>query len=191
MATTGTNLLSAEQFYQWATRPENQGKRYELDDGEIVEMPPPSELDGVICAFIVHLLWKYVIRRGKGYVCSNDTGLLVKRKPDTLRGPDIMLYAENRPLDQLSRKFADHVPTLVVEVLSPGDRTAKVHRRVSQFLKKGVPLVWLVDPEAQAVTVYRPGKEHQVVEGSEILSGGDVLPDLRYRVADLFALPGQ
>jgi Uma2 family endonuclease len=183
--------MTADEFYAWASRQGNDGKLYELEEGKVVEMPPASEYHGALCAFIVHLLWKYVLRRGKGYVCSNDTGFLVKRRPATVRGPDIMLFDENRPLRKLSRKFADRLPVLVVEVLSPGDKTARLHRRISQFLKRGVPLVWLVDPEAEAVTVYRPGKEHYVVEGSEELTGEDILPELRYKASELFALPGQ
>src|SRR5437867_3101505 len=92
-----TKLLTADEFYEWVNRPENQDKFYELDEGRVVEMPPPGETHGVLCAFIVHLLWMYVIRRGKGYVCSNDTGLVVKRKPGTVRGPDIMLFDESLP----------------------------------------------------------------------------------------------
>jgi Uma2 family endonuclease len=183
--------MTAEEFYRWASRPENQDKLYELDEGKVVEVPPAGESHGVLCAFIAHLLWEYVIRRGKGSVCSNDTGLLIKRRPGTVRGPDVMLFDESRPLNQLSRKFADRVPRLVVEVLSPSDQIAKVNRRISQFLKRGVPLVWLVDPDTRTVTVYRPGKEFRVVPEAEELTGEDVLPRLRYRVAELFALPGQ
>jgi Uma2 family endonuclease len=49
----------------------------------------------------------------------------------------------------------------------------------------------VLDPEARNVTVYRPGKEEKVVLENEELTGEDVLPDLRVRVAELFALPGQ
>jgi Uma2 family endonuclease len=192
MAIAGTKLLTVAEFYKWADRPENKGKRLELDEGEIVEMPPPGEFHGVICALIVHLLWQFVIRRGKGgYVCCNDTGLLVKRRPDVLRGPDIMLFDERRALKKMSRKHVTHLPKLIVEVLSPEDRMAKVNRRVSQFLHRGVPLVWLVDPEARAVTVYRPGKDFYVVEEPDEVTGEGVLPGLHYRVSELFAIPGE
>jgi Uma2 family endonuclease len=66
-----------------------------------------------------------------------------------------------------------------------------VNRRIIQFLKRGVPLVWLVDPEVRTVTVYQPGKELYLVDDTEEVTGEDVLPDLRFRVADLFAMPGQ
>jgi Uma2 family endonuclease len=63
--------MTADEFYAWASRQGNDGKLYELEEGKVVEMPPASEYHGALCAFIVHLLWKYVLRRGKGYVCSN------------------------------------------------------------------------------------------------------------------------
>jgi Uma2 family endonuclease len=191
MATVGTELLTAEEFFDWATRPENQDKLYELEEGRVVEVPPPGELHGTLCGLIAHLLWNYVFQQGKGYVCSNDTGLLVRRGPDTLRGPDVMLFDESRQLDDLSRRFTDRVPKLVVEVLSPNDPQGKVNRRIGQYLKRGVPLVWLVDPEVRIVTVYRPGKEFFTVEETDELTGEEVLPGLRMRVGDLFTLPGQ
>ena len=191
MATVETDLMTAEEFFDWANRPENEDKLFELEYGEIVEMPPPSELHGVVCSLIAHLLWTFIFRRGKGYLCGNDSGLLIARGPDTVRGPDLMLFDESRPLDTLSRKFTERIPKLVIEVLSPSDQMTKVNLRISQFLKRGVPLAWLVDPEVRSVTVYRPGKEHSVVDETEELTGEDALPDLRVRVADLFAMPEQ
>jgi Uma2 family endonuclease len=190
MASVRPKLMTVDEFYGWASRPENADKLYELDEGQVVEMPPPSELHGVLCAFIAHLLWVYVQQRGKGYVCSNDTGLLLKRKPGTVRGPDVMLFDNGPFLGKFSRRYAERVPKLLVEVLSPSDRMAAVNRRISQFLKRGVPLVWLVDPETRTVTVYRPGKELRVVREGEELTGEDVLPKMRYRVEHLFAFSG-
>lgn len=192
MATrTHTQHMTVDEFYRWVSRPGNQDKFYELDEGEIIEMPPPGELHGILCAWIVRLLWRYVEARGKGYVCSNDTGLVIRRRPATVRGPDIMLYDENRPLRKFSRKFAQRLPRLVVEVLSSSDRMAKMNRKVSQYLKRGIPLVWVVDPEAEAISVYRPGQDVYVVEGEDEITGEEVLPGLRFRVAEFFTLPGQ
>jgi Uma2 family endonuclease len=191
MATVTTKPMSVDEFFDWANRPENTNRFWELDEGEVVEMPSPGELHGVICALVAHLLWAYVLERRKGYVCSNDTGLVVKRKPATVRGPDVMLFAESKSLRKLSRKFARQVPQLLVEVLSPSDKWSAVNRRVSQYLRRGVPLVWLVDPEARTVTCYQPGKNLKVLRGNEELTGEDVLPKLRYRVAELFAVPGE
>jgi Uma2 family endonuclease len=189
MATVATRRMTAEEFWEWASRPENQDKRFELDRGEVVEMPPPGIPHGVICAWIAYMLWGYVLRRGKGYVCSNDSGLLVQRNPDTIRGPDLMLFDAPRRLEDLTPRYAENVPQLIVEVLSPTDQQGKTNRRIGQYLQRGVPLVWLVDPEVRIVTVYQPGKDFYTREEADELTGETVLPDLRWRVADLFTFP--
>jgi Uma2 family endonuclease len=189
MATVETRRMSADEFWEWAIRPENEAKNYELDHGAVVEMPTPGELHGVLCSMLAHLLWSYVFRRGAGYVCGNDTGLLVQRDPDTVRGPDVMVFDEPKRLESLSKKYAVGVPKLVVEVLSPSDNQGKVNRRIGQYLRRGVPLVWLVDPEPRIITVYRPEKEMYTRDETDELTGEDVLPELRVRVADVFTLP--
>ena len=191
MATVETRQLTAEEFCEWASRPENAGKRFELERGEPVEMPPPSEIHGVVCFLVAHLLGAYVFRRGQGYVCSNDTGLLVEKDPDTLRGPDVMLFDEKRRFDQLSRKYSTGVPKLVVEVFSPSDNWGKTLKRIGQYLKRGVALVWVVDPESLSVSIHQPGKDPRVVDETEELHGEEVLLEFRCRVAELFTLPGE
>jgi Uma2 family endonuclease len=191
MAIVETKLLTAEEFWEWANLPENQDKNYELDRGEIVEVTRPAEYHGVICAWIAHLLWGYALQRGRGVLCSNDTGLLVERDPDTLRGPDLMFIDEPLGLDQLSRKFTERIPKLVIEVLSPNDRMTQLNRRIGQYLQRGVGLVWLVDAEVRSVTVYRRDRYPMVLDNSDELSGEEVLPDLRIRVSELFTLPAE
>ncbi len=191
MATVETKRLTAEEFWEWVNRPENQDKLFELDRGEVVEVPRPAEFHGVLCAWIAHLLWRFVLQRGRGFVCSNDTGLLVERDPDTLRGPDLMFIDEPLGLDQLSRKFTQRIPQLVVEVMSPNDRPTQLNRRIGQYLKRGVGLVWLVDADVRSVTVYRRDRYPQVLDDSEELSGEDVLPNLRLAVSELFILPAE
>jgi Uma2 family endonuclease len=191
MATVQPRLMTAEEFSEWLDRPENRDRFFELERGEVREMPTPSEYHGVICSFIAHLLWEYVFRRGgKGLVSSNDAGLLVERNPDTVRGPDVMFWEETRQADELSRKFSTQLPRLIVEVLSPSDTVTRTNRRVSQYLRRGVPLVWLVDPEVRSVTVYRPGQDYTVLDETDELVVEEVLPGWRCRVADLFAVPG-
>jgi Uma2 family endonuclease len=64
-------------------------------------------------------------------------------------------------------------------------------RGVGEQLRFGTQMVWVVDPEARNITVHQRGKEPLIFEETQELTGGDVLPDFRCRVADFFALPGQ
>ncbi len=78
---------------------------------------------------------------------------------------------------------------MAIEVLSPNDRMTKVNRCIGRVITRGVPLVWLIDPEEQTVTVYRPDGAAVVLERDDELTGGDILPDFRCPVADFFVMP--
>lgn len=191
MATVATKLLTAEEFYEWANHPDNRDKYCELERGEIVEMSRPGKRHGLVCANVVGILRNYVIQRKKGYICSNDTGVIIERDPDTVRGPDVMLFEDATRIEDVSEKYGEKPPVLAVEVLSPNDTTGKVLRRIREQKRFGTPLIWVLDPDARNVVVCQPGKEDKVMEEKEELTGEDVLPDLRVRVIELFALPGQ
>ena len=191
MATVETKLITAEEFYEWAHRPENRDKNCELVRGEIVEMSRPGKRHGMICGNVARILGNYAVQRKKGYVCSNDTGVVVGRKPDTVRGPDVLFFDDVDQVEQVDEKYGETPPLLAVEVLSPNDTTGKVMRRVREQKRIGTRLVWVLDPEELNVVVCQRGQEDKIVEFDEELTGEDVLPDFRCRVAELFALPGQ
>jgi Uma2 family endonuclease len=191
MTTVASKLMTADEFYDWVHRPENENRCFELERGEVIEMPPPSKPHGFACANASRILGIFAYQRKRGYPCTNDAGLIVEEGPDTVRGPDISFYEDDQNLDTMDRKYALQPPRLVVEVLTPNDKQSKTNVRISQYLKRGVPLVWLVDPELRIVTVYRSGKDLYTRDNGEELTGEDVLPDFRCRVAEFFALPGQ
>jgi Uma2 family endonuclease len=188
MSTAQKILMTAEEFYAWTTRPENREKHVELVRGEVKSTPPPGERHGGMCAWIIYLLTSYALRHG-GNVIGNDAGLIVEESPDTVRGPDVMLFSETRSLEQLNPGFSRNIPQLIVEILSPSDRAGQISLRIGQYLARGVPLVWLVDPEDRTVTVYRPKELPRVLDEQDELSGNGVLPDFSLKVADLFRLP--
>lgn len=182
--------LTAEEFFEWANRPENSGRSCELDNGKVVDVPPPQYLHGVVCWLVSSILGQYIFRRGAGHICTNDTGIVVTRKPDTVRGADVILLLQAKTLEQLPRGYIEEVPNLVVEVLSPVDRPSRTNRRIEQYLRRGIPLVWLIDPDDRTVTVYQPNEFHKVLDETDELTGNGALPDFRCRVADFFTMPG-
>jgi len=183
--------MSAEEFFAWCNHPENRDRHFELEGGEVVEMSRPGERHGFVCLNVGRILGNYTFQQRKGYACSNDTGLILERDPDTVRGPDVVLYDQARRYDDLNPRYSDRPPTLAVEVLSPNDKWGKVTRRLTQFLSRGFAVIWLVDPEGRSVTVYRPNQLPQVFEGNDVLVGEPELPGFRCRVTDFFFLPGE
>jgi Uma2 family endonuclease len=189
MTIATTRRMTAEEFYEWTNRPENGGKHHELERGEVVEMSRSGALHCLVCGNVTRILGNYTFQRRKGYVLSNDVGIVWERNPDTVRGPDVVLYNHSRRYQDLNPKFCEDIPTLAVEVKSPNDRMNKITRRISQFRKWGVALVWLLDPEDRTLAIYRRDALPQVLEEDEELSGDGILPDFRCRVADFFYIP--
>ena len=139
--------MTAKEFYEWANCSENRDKYCELESGEIVETPRPGKRHGLVCANGVGVLGNYVARRKRGYVTCNNPGIVLKRDPDTVRGPDILLFEDAKRLEEIDEKYGESPPLLSVEVLSPNDTPGKVMRRVREQLAFGTQMLWVVDPE--------------------------------------------
>ncbi|MEI7683463.1 MAG: Uma2 family endonuclease [Planctomycetota bacterium] len=186
MATVSVPLMTADEFFDFAHRPDNEGKFLELERGEVVVMPPAGKYHGFVCLNVGSILREFGKKRKKGYACSNDAGVIVERNPDTVRGPDISFFEDDQQPKTMERQYSTTTPKLVVEILSPHDQPGKLLRRIKQYLSRGIELVWVVDPENRFVSVYRPGREYQIISESEEITGEDVLPDLRCAVAEFF-----
>src|SRR5437870_508945 len=106
MATEATKTMTAEEFFDWMHQPENRDRHCELEEGEIVEMSLPGERHGVVCGNAAWLLGNYTRMRRRGHVCTNDTGLILERDPDTVRGADVALYDEERRYEDLDLKYS-------------------------------------------------------------------------------------
>jgi Uma2 family endonuclease len=185
-----TDRMTAEEFFRWIHLPENRDLHVELERGEIIEMPPPGKYHGFVCGNVARILGNYSVQQGRGYVCTNDAGLIVERDPDTVRGPDVTFCDDNQTAETMERQFAQRPPVLAVEVISPNDRLNRTVLRVSQMLNLGVQIVWVVDPETRDVSVYRPGQAPRLVRGDDELAGEECLPDFRCRASEFFQRPG-
>jgi Uma2 family endonuclease len=191
MASGLTKPMTAEEFYHWVHRPENRDKHFELEEGEVVEMSLPGKKHCLVCGNGVRLLGNYTHLNQNGNVIPNDLGIILERDPDTVRGPDIALYLETIAFDEQESKYSDILPKLIVEVISPNDRWTKMQKRIMTFLRKGVKMVWLLDPEDHTVTVYLPNASHVVLEGDDEVSGFGILPNFSCKASDFFVSAGK
>jgi Uma2 family endonuclease len=145
----------------------------------------------VVTGNLARLIGNYLFQRRKGYLTSNDSGVILEHEPDTVRGPDVAVYEDAQTWAELHPKYGEVPPLLAVEVLSPTDKVNKVNRKIADYLRARVGLVWLADPEEQTLTVYRRGHEPRLHEASETVTGEEVLPGLTLKVADCFFMPGE
>ncbi len=186
---TRKKLLTAEAFFDYVHRSENLGRRLELVRGEVIELSRPTVPHGVVCGNASRLVGNYAFQRRKGYVVTNDTGVILERDPDTVRGPDVGYFEGARTFAELPEKWAEVAPRLAIEVLSTNDRADQVNNKLTCFLENGVELVWVIDPVFRTVTVYSQDDGPRVFHEDDVLTGGDVLPGFECRVADFFVMP--
>jgi Uma2 family endonuclease len=163
------------------------GKRYELVDGELVEMAPTGARHGRVAIRTGSRLNNYVERNDLGEVFAAETGFRLARNPDKVRAPDVAFVSKGRlPQGDLPAGFLDIVPDLVVEVVSPSDTASYVQAKVEDWLRAGVHLVWVLYPDTRSVAVYRSLNEASVLTEDDQLQGNAVLAGFSHPVKDLF-----
>ncbi len=182
-------LVTAEEL--WAL-PERPGVRYELVEGELVEVPGAGALHNVIAALVYELIRAFVRERDLGVVSTDGAGYILDRGPDLLRIPDVSFVSWERvPEEGIPEGFWPVAPDLAVEVVSPGDRADEVHDKVREYLDAGTRLVWVLWPRRRSVTAHTPDGVARELGPDDELDGGEVLPGFRARVAELFAVRRQ
>ena len=191
MSSISEQLMTAEEFLAWTQREENRDRFFELERGEVIEMPPPGRYHGFVCMNVGVLLHSYAAKQGRGYVCSNDAGVLTERSPDSIRGPDLSYYEDAQNAAEIDRGYGERPPRLAVEVISPHDRVNPMMQRVAELLRAGVGVVWVIDPEARDISVCRLGQEPQLLSADDTLTADDVLPGFACPVTQIFEMPGQ
>jgi Uma2 family endonuclease len=184
MATVEQKPITAEEFFRLPEPPD--GSQQELVRGVVVNLPPPGGRHGACCSKINRCLGNFVEDNRLGTVFANDTGFISERDPDTVRGPDVSFWSRER-LPEIPEGYIPIAPDLTVEVISPSDHYSRVQKKVQEYLRRGVRMIWVVDPEDRSVTVYRPEHLYAILEENATLSGEDVLPGFTCPVAELFA----
>ncbi len=111
------------------------------------------------------------------------------------RRPDLAFvsyerWPKNRPIPRKSNAW-DVVPNLAVEVVSPNDTAEELDEKISEFLKAGVELVWVVYPQQSRIYVHQSPTQISALTLNDTLDGGTVLPGFRLALAELFSEPAE
>lgn len=125
------------------------GDRYELVEGHIVPVTPTNFDHAEAMARIATLL----IERMPGWhILSGDPGVYVRRRPDTVRGPDVLAISAERCAAREPTAFLTVAPELVIEIVSPSNAEEDIARKVAEYMAIG-STVWVVDLDTETVAV--------------------------------------
>lgn len=164
----------------------DDGKRYELHDGVIVEVGTSSRDHTKVGARIVGLLTIWQIESNAGGEITTADGTF-QLDEHNYRVPDAAyVSAERAKTLPHGTVFYPFVPDLAVEIRSPSQSDDDMDKLAKLYLRKGSRLVWTADFAKRSIKVYRSGQKPLEVSGNGVLDGYDVLPGLKIRVADIF-----
>ena len=161
-------------------------KLYELIHGQLVE----KQVGAIalwVATEIARLVGNHVRPTGRGFVFTelpiNCFGWLRNhgRRPDV-----VYLHRERFRGGQLNDDPVTAAPNLVAEVLSPNDDAIDVDVKVEQYLRAGMELVWVVNPETRTVRVHRADGSVQMFHEADTITGESVLPEFKAVVREFF-----
>jgi Uma2 family endonuclease len=177
--------LALEQFLTLAeTKPASEFVR-----GAVIAKPFSDLAHALIRGLLVALLHGFVHELDLGAVGPELHCVFGPHGREQAHVPDIAFIAKARlPIGDARETLQFRAPPdLAIEILSPGQPTARFLEKLQFYLLYGVRLVWVIDPAAEAVTVLAPNREPFTLANGDTLDGGDVLPGFQVALADIFA----
>lgn len=128
------------------------GRRYEVIQGTLYMAPAPFYRHQKIIMRLSSLLDQFVQDADAGEVLIAPFDVLLSEH--NVVQPDILFIAKEN-LSILTEKNAHGTPDLMIEVLSKSNRSHDEIRKRKLYEMFGVREYWIVDPQAESITMYK------------------------------------
>ncbi|MEE8117875.1 MAG: Uma2 family endonuclease [Gemmatimonadales bacterium] len=170
-------------------RAPEDGRRYELYDGEAFVVPAPIPRHQLVAQAIVeHFVAYTAVHGGVALISPID---IVFSDYDVVQ-PDVVLFrASRRDLVQLDAAIRAR-PDIAVEVLSPSTVSTDRGKKMQLFARYGVPEYWIVDPIGvgfEVHTLHKDAYSLRLTAGATEVVRSFLLPELNFPAAGVFPIP--
>ncbi len=179
---TAKTLLTAEEFDYY---PFEEDKRYELDEGELIEMTRPAYIHNLIMKNLLVELELYFRKNRIGEVQVSEN--LYALAPMTRRSPDVAVILGDRRAELLNARVIPIVPDIAVEILSPSETQRMMHRKIKQYFEAGVQEVWIIDPEGRDAEIWTGPQLPERDFTAETPITSPLLPGFSITIEELFS----
>ena len=182
-------LMDVDTFLEFLETVQDEARRFELVEGVIVEMTPPSMGHGHFAGRIYGKFFVYLEKNPIGLPFVDNVGYRLDSK--TIFVPDVSFVSQEHLIIPLPR-ISPVAPDLAVEVLSPSNTFKEILFKIESYLRYGTKMVWIIHPEDEVVNVWRVMPDGSLNKRTftkeDTLSGEDVLPNFTLPVSDIFNL---
>jgi Uma2 family endonuclease len=185
--TDGMTTKTRVTLDEFLSMPEEGPPWLELIDGQVLEKPMPTLPHGRLALRAGRHLDVYLEETGEGTVYvearHND------RENDRSYLPDVSVVLRGRLNTALGNvRYAEIPPDLAIEVVSPDDRAKRIIERVNYYLARGTSLVWIIEPQTETLTAYRPDGTYSIHRAPDVIDAKPVLRAFKLDLAKLFAI---
>ena len=174
-------LLTPEEFDNY---PFEEDKRYELDEGELIEMTRPAYKHNRVLMNLTMAVGIYLRRQPVGESLISEN--LYALSGSTRRSPDLAIILGDRRQELENAKVIPIIPEIAAEVLSPSETPRMIHRKMKQYFEAGVKEVWLIDPESREVEIWIGLQLAQELTGDAAIAS-PLLPGFSLKLEELFS----
>jgi len=123
---------------------------------------------------------------GLVFACGTEYRCL-SNEPEQYLKPDVSFIRNERlTADWMADAYFSIAPDLAVEVLSPNDLAYNVDAKIRLYLRVGVQLVWIVNPEQRTVAIYRADGSVTLLNEDDVLEGEQVIPGFTCACREIF-----
>lgn len=162
----------------------DDGNTYEVVHGELLVTPAPRPWHEVVSGRLFVALSAYLERHPIGFAFGSRADLSWGLR-DVLVSPDLFVVPleEARRLDWLTLRTV----LLAAEVLSASSARADRFTKRRLYQERGVPLYWLIDPDARTAEIWRPTDDFPTVERTALIWRPEgATEEFRLELAELF-----
>jgi Uma2 family endonuclease len=147
----------------------DDGKRYEIIEGELFEMPAPSSAHARALIRLAYALFPLLVRLGGELLTAPLDVFFTGANPVQ---PDIVgILASGRA--RVVPRGVEGAPEFIVEIISPSNRVHDTLTKRALYARAGVQEYWIVDPSARTLEIL--SLDQDTYRGVVVFSGDDML----------------
>jgi Uma2 family endonuclease len=181
--------LKSYSFAEYCHYNDNTDNRYELVDGHLEIMTPPSFRHLLIADQLKEILNQEIKRQHKSLICLSELGVRTGWKKSRI--VDLAVISRSQIIDSLEQTAICEIPPLLaIEIVSPDSIQRDYRYKRSEYAAVGIAEYWIVDPLEQKITVltFNEGLYDEQVFLGETAIASNQFPELKITVNEILTI---
>lgn len=179
----GKIMLTYEDYLELP----NDGRRYEILDGDLFVTPAPSSRHQRVSRNLQFVIHQFAGQHSPGEILAAPIDVILA--PTTVAQPDLVFVSREHQ-SIVTERAIEGVPNLVVEILSPTTTKTDRTTKASLYARYGIPHYWIVDADSRTFEAYELSQNAYRLTTS--LTGDStfspsLFPGLTISLADIWA----